>query len=113
MFGLRIIRREGPEMVYRASGFHDMRRGPVCYNVIEGGEAPMSVTELLQSAQFVVDGYGNKKAVVFDYAVWEELLRLLEDLEDAEEMQRLREAGEEAVPWSQAKTELRTAGVDV
>ena len=73
----------------------------------------MSVTELLQSAQFVVDGHGNKKAVVFDYAVWEELLRLLEDLEDAEEIQRLREAGEEAIPWSQAKAELRTEGIDV
>jgi len=90
-----------------------MHRRPVCYNVIEGWEVRMSVTELLQSAQFVVDGHGNKKAVVFDYAVWEELLRLLEDLEDAEEIQRLREAGEEAIPWSQAKAELRTEGIDV
>ncbi len=37
------------------------------------------------------------------------LLTLLEDLEDAEEIRRLREAGEDeqALPWEQAKEELR------
>ncbi|RMG55966.1 MAG: hypothetical protein D6723_01550 [Acidobacteria bacterium] len=73
----------------------------------------MRVTELLQTAQFVVDASGNKKAVVLDYTVWEELLTLLEDWEDAEEIRRLREAGEEAVSWEQAKAELRAEGIDV
>jgi len=73
----------------------------------------MSVTELLQAAQFLVDANGNKKAVMLDFAIWEELLTLLEDLEDAEEIRRLREAGEEAVPWEQAKAELRGEGIDV
>jgi len=73
----------------------------------------MSVIELLQTVQFVVDASGNKKAVVLDYTVWEELLTLLEDWEDTEELRRLREAGEEAVPWEQAKAELRAEGVDV
>lgn len=73
----------------------------------------MSVIELLQTAQFVIDASGNKKAVVLDYTVWEELLTLLEDWEDAEEIRRLREAGEEAVPWEQAKAQLRAEGVDV
>ena len=63
----------------------------------------MSVTELLQAAQFLVDADSNKKAVMLDFAIWEELLTLLEDLEDAEEIRHLREAGEEAVPWEQAK----------
>ena len=69
----------------------------------------MSVSEVLQQAQFLVDEEGVKKAVVFDYSLWEELLTLLEDLEDAEEISRLREAGEdeEALPWEQAKEELR------
>jgi hypothetical protein len=40
----------------------------------------MSVSEVLQQAQFLVDSEGNKKAVVFDYGLWEELLTLLEDL---------------------------------
>ncbi len=73
----------------------------------------MGVIELLQTAQIVMDASGEKKSVLLDYAVWEELLTLLEDLEDAEEIHRLREAGEEAIPWKKAKTELRTEGVDV
>jgi PHD/YefM family antitoxin component YafN of YafNO toxin-antitoxin module len=73
----------------------------------------MIATEVLQKAQFLVDTNGKKKAVVFDLATWEELLALLEDLEDAEEIRRLREAKEEAIPWEQAKAELRVAGIDV
>lgn len=73
----------------------------------------MSVIESLQKAQFVVDANGNKMAVLLDYTVWEELLTMLEDWEDAEEVRNLREAGEEAIPWEQAKAELRADGVDV
>lgn len=73
----------------------------------------MTVIELLQTAQFIVDTSGTRKAVVLDYAVWEELLTLLEDLEDAEEIRRLRQAGEESIPWEQAKAELRAEGVNV
>ncbi len=73
----------------------------------------MSVYELLQRSQFVVDASGKKKSVVLDYAVWEELLVLLEDFEDAEEIRRLREMMEERIPWDQAKAELRAEGVDV
>jgi hypothetical protein len=72
----------------------------------------MSVTELLQAVEFLVDNDGNKKAAVLDYTVWEELLTLLEDMEDPEEIQRLREAGEETVPWDQAKAKLRGEGID-
>ena len=73
----------------------------------------MSVTEILQNIQFVVDVGGNKKAVLLDYSLWEELLTQLEDLEDAEEIRRLREAEEEVISWEQAKGELRAEGVDV
>lgn len=73
----------------------------------------MSTTELLQAAQFIVDAHGNKMAVVLDYTVWEELVALIEELEDAEEICRLREAEEEAIPWEQAKEELRAEGIDV
>jgi hypothetical protein len=76
-------------------------------------EVEMSIQELLQAAQFVIDAQGNKKAVVLDYSLWEELLTLLEDLEDAQEIHHLREAGVEAVPWDQAKAELRARGADV
>ena len=70
----------------------------------------MTVAEKLQAAQFVIDADGTKKAVVLDYALWEELLLLLED---AEELNLLRESGEEAVSWEQAKAELRAEGVDI
>jgi hypothetical protein len=73
----------------------------------------MSITELLQSAQFVVDAEGNRKAVMVDYAVWEEFVAMLEDLEDAREIKQLRMLKDESIPWGQAKDELRSAGVDV
>jgi hypothetical protein len=73
----------------------------------------MTVTELLETAQFLINAKGERKAVVFDYQVWEELLTLLEDLEDAEEIRRLRESGEEAISWEQAKAELRSEGINV
>jgi hypothetical protein len=66
----------------------------------------MTVAELLETAQFLVDTDGKRKAVLFDYPVWEELLTLLEDLEDAEEIRRLRESGEEAISWDEAKMTL-------
>ena len=36
-----------------------------------------------------------------------------EDIEDMEEIDHVRESGEEYVPWESAKTELRANGVDV
>jgi len=71
----------------------------------------MGVAELLERVEYLVDPSGKKKAVVLDYAVWEQFLTLLEDLEDAEEIRRLREAGEEAIPWAEAKAELRPKGL--
>jgi uncharacterized protein (DUF433 family) len=61
----------------------------------------MGVTELLQGVQFLVDNDGQKKAAVLEYTIWEKLLTLLEDLEDAEAIQRVREAGEEYIPREQ------------
>lgn len=59
----------------------------------------MSVAEILQKIQFVVDVGGDKKAVLLDYPLWEEWLTQLEDLEDAEEIRRLREPEEEVISW--------------
>ncbi len=73
----------------------------------------MTVVEKLQTAQFVVDANGIRKAVVLEFALWEELLLILEDAEDAEELNLLREFEEEVVSWEQAKAELRAEGVDV
>lgn len=73
----------------------------------------MFALDVLDKTQFVVDARGNRQAVLVDYRLWEEMLTLLEDQEDAEEIRRLREAGEEAIPWDQAKADLRAEGLDV
>lgn len=73
----------------------------------------MSVTQLLETAQFLVDADGNKKGVVLDLVAWEELLTMLEDLEDDEDIRRLRELQEKAIPWAEAKADLRAQGIDV
>jgi len=41
----------------------------------------VTVTDLLQSAQFVVDADGNRQAAQFDIARWEELVALLKNIE--------------------------------
>ena len=71
----------------------------------------MSVNELLQNVQFVVDTVGNKTVVMLDYKDWEELITLLEDIEDAEELGRSPE--DELIPWEQTQVELRAKGIDV
>ncbi len=71
----------------------------------------MDRTILVQNARYLVDGSGQKQAVVLDYDLWEMLLTYLEDVEDIEDMKRL--SGETPLPWEQAKAALRVEGVDV
>ena len=73
----------------------------------------MTVKEMLNAAQFLVDTDGTRKAVVLDYSLWQELIEMLEDLEDIEELQNLQNADKETIPWEQAKVELRAEGVNV
>jgi hypothetical protein len=44
----------------------------------------MTVTDVLKSAQFLVDQEGKPTAVVLDIAVWDAFLSALEDVEDSE-----------------------------
>lgn len=73
----------------------------------------MTVAELLHAARFLVDAEGKTTAVVLDVEAWEEILTLLEDLEDADELRRLRETDEEVVSWDDAKQALRARGLNV
>ena len=66
----------------------------------------MSETTLLRSVHYVVDSDGHKSAVLVDLDVWEQILTLLEDLEDAEEIRRAREEDEETIPWEQVMADL-------
>lgn len=71
------------------------------------------MVNILERTQFVVNSKGQKTAVVLDYTLWEELMTILEDVEDAEELRQLQADDIEAVPWEQAKRELRREGVHV
>ncbi len=73
----------------------------------------MTVKEMLKAAQYLIDKEGNRTAVLFDYALWEEFLELLEDIEDAEEFDNLQESDDEMISWEQAKNELRSGGLNV
>ena len=70
----------------------------------------MSEMTLLDSVQFVVDSDGHKSAVLVNLDVWEQILALLEDLEDAEEIRRARGEDEETIPWKQVKADLDLGG---
>ena len=71
------------------------------------------MVNILERTQFVVNSKGQKTAVVLDYTLWEELMTILEDVEDAEELQQLQADEIETVSWEQAKRELRREGVHV
>jgi len=67
----------------------------------------MTIAEILNSVKFVVGPDGHQSAVVLDLDVWEQIIMLLEDSEDAEEMKQARAVKEETIPWKTAKKELK------
>ena len=73
----------------------------------------MTITEILNSVQFVVDSTGKRKAVQLDLATWEKIVTCLEDIEDKAELVGTDLENEEIISWEQAKAELRAEGVDV
>ncbi len=66
----------------------------------------MTVAEILKSVKFVVSASGKKTAVLVDLDIWDQILTLLEDVEDAEEIKQARALREETVPWDVAKKDL-------
>lgn len=67
----------------------------------------MSLTELITSAKILIDADGNKEAVLLNWPLWEELLALLEDLEDAAEMEQARQEDDELIPWEQVVADYK------
>ena len=59
----------------------------------------MTVTDILNSVKFIVGPDGQQSAVVVDLDVWEQIVTLLEDTEDAEEMKQACSIKEETIPW--------------
>ena len=72
-----------------------------------------AIYELIGTAEFVVNAEGEKKAVMLDFSVWEDLLNLLEDIEDSAETESIRASGEVPVSWGKVKAELRAGGIGV
>lgn len=66
----------------------------------------MTIAEILETVRFVVNPSGQKSAVMVDLDVWEEIVSILEDLEDAEEMKQAKMVREETTPWNVAKKDL-------
>ena len=66
----------------------------------------MTVTDILNSVKFVVTPDGHQSAVVVDLDIWEQIVILLEDSEDAEEIKKARTIKEDAMPWKVAKKDL-------
>lgn len=72
----------------------------------------MSISELLKNAQFVVDNAGNRKAVQLDLSVWEELIRILEDLDDLADIEQARQETDTLIPWEQVAANYKSAHPD-
>lgn len=66
----------------------------------------MTIADILNSVKFVVEPDGRQSAVVVDLDVWEQIIALLEDAEDADEIKKARAVKEETIPWKTAKKEL-------
>ncbi|KAF0107450.1 MAG: hypothetical protein FD146_1928 [Anaerolineaceae bacterium] len=54
-----------------------------------------------------VNPNGKKSAAVVDLNVWEHILTMLEDAEDADEIEQARSIREVKIPWNVAKKELK------
>ncbi|MEW5830294.1 MAG: hypothetical protein AB1846_15510 [Chloroflexota bacterium] len=66
----------------------------------------MTIAEILNSVKFVVEPDGHQSAVMVDVEIWEQIVTLLEDAEDAEEIKKARTIKEVTIPWNTAKKEL-------
>ena len=67
----------------------------------------MTITEILNSVKFVIEPDGHQSAVVVDMGVWEQIVTMLEDAEDAEDIKHRRTVKEESIPWKTVKKELK------
>lgn len=71
----------------------------------------MSIEELINAAQpLEID---QRRRVLLDLEVWEQIVSLLEDLEDAEEMRRALQEEDDLVPWEDVKANYWAAHPDV
>ncbi|HEX9921361.1 MAG TPA: hypothetical protein VGD99_01745 [Anaerolineae bacterium] len=76
----------------------------------------MTITELTNKVEYLTDAAGQRKAVVLDLPLWEEVLRLLEELDEQRwdeafgnsQDQLARLADEALAEYNQGKTQELT-----
>ncbi len=67
----------------------------------------MTINEVLQSVQFVVDSQGRQTAVQFDMPTWNILQQWIEDKEDIADIQQARQENDTVFSWEQVVAEHR------
>ena len=68
----------------------------------------MTIMELLQSVQYVVDSEGRQTAVQFDMPAWEALCQFIEDKEDIADIQQAWQEDDTVFSWEQVVAEHKT-----
>ncbi|MFH1672121.1 MAG: hypothetical protein ABIF87_01645 [Pseudomonadota bacterium] len=56
---------------------------------------------------YVIDGNGNKKAVLVPLSEWEQILEALEELDDIRTYDEVKSQASDPVPFDQAVEELK------
>lgn len=67
----------------------------------------LPIRTIIESAQIVIDSQGNRTAVQLDWQMWEQLQALLEDLEDAAEIEIARQEDDDLFDWAQVVAEYQ------
>ena len=65
------------------------------------------------SIHYLTNSEGKRTAVVVDIDAWEALIEALEDIEDAQEMERARDEGDDLIAWDQVVKDYGTEHPDV
>jgi hypothetical protein len=68
----------------------------------------LPIRTILESAQIVLDSQGNRTAIQLDWQMWEQLQALLEDLEDAAEIDMARQEDDELFDWEQVVADYQS-----
>lgn len=65
----------------------------------------MTIIEILDSVQYVVDNQGKQTAVQFDLPTWQALREFIEDRTDIADIQQARQEDDPVFDWAQVVAE--------
>ena len=70
---------------------------------------PLEEAVINTHEEFIVDGDGNRKAVIVPWEEWQELLEALEELDDVRAYDEAKCQPSDAAPFDRAVREIREA----